>query len=65
MNPREQAALEVALKAMKKIEKEKLDINHFEAHEFIDDECWVALDPDHCTIAIKPTLPELLMELGS
>jgi hypothetical protein len=64
MNPKERAAMSIALEAMKRIEKEKLDIQHHNAGEFIEPEVWIAVDPDLCTIAMQPTFRQLIGFLG-
>lgn len=60
----EEDAERLILGALKRVQVEKLDIDHFDAEQFMDYECWAAFDPEGCTIGLESTLPQLLIFLG-
>lgn len=50
--------------AIQRIETEKLDLNHFNAGEFVNGECWVVMDSDLCTVEINENLLNVLRNLA-
>lgn len=62
--PVEKLDLDILARALGRLQREQLDLNHFNPGEFVNGECWVVMDVDLCTIAMSTTFPGVLEQLA-